>query len=203
MFETHRVSSRLGNLLQARCPGKGVINMFDFKKSLEASWRRCLRSAVNQSQMTRGQKAVTIAVLNLWMHHRNDKGYIYPGRRRLAKATGLTEKTVSRTLAMLRAADVLRVRARLRGEGQKPTEYTMATIPLLHFCGAKLPKWIEGELVQIYAKHPPMAVASAVSKKQECPTTGGKKCPTVLTEASIVKFTSDVQGRRAENDDDE
>ena len=144
----------------------------DFKAGIEAAWRRYLRAAVRQSGLTLGQKAVTVKVLDLWLHHRNGpKGYIHPGRAKIAKAAKVTEKTVSRTFKELRDFGVLRPVARLRGEGQKPTEYRMSTIALLELCCAEVPDWVAGELVE---------VAGQLGRKcpTKCPTTGGTKCPT-------------------------
>ena len=141
--------------------------MVEFRSSIEGAWRRYLRSAVRHSAMTPGQKAVTTAILNLWLHHRNGpKGYIHPGRAKIAKAAKVTEKTVSRTMAVLRTAGVLRVRRRLHGEGQHPTEYTMGLVPMLELCGAEIPEWTEGELTEI-----PIIDAKW---RDKCPTTYGR-----------------------------
>lgn len=150
--------------------------MSQYRASIEASWRRYLRSAVRQSAMTRGQKSVTVAILNMWLHHRNGlKGYIHPGRAKIAKSANVTEKTVSRTMAVLRTSGVLCVRRRLHGEGQRPTEYTMMLGPMLELCGAEFPEWARGELVEMHNEKPRVSgkIASQMSHHSwaKCPTT--------------------------------
>jgi hypothetical protein len=124
--------------------------MSDFRKSIEASWRRYLRSAVHRSEMTPGQKAVTTVLLNMWLFHRNGpKGYINPGRGKIAKSCMVTEKTVSRTMALLRDAGALRVQRALRGEGGNKTEYTIHLPALMHLCGTVMPEIRDGELIEM------------------------------------------------------
>lgn len=163
--------------------------MIKFESSIEASWRRYLRSSVRLSAMTQGQKSVTLALLNLWLHHRKgSKGYIHPGRAKIAKKTKLTEKTVSRTMAVLRTAGVLQVRRRLHGEGQRPTEYTMDMLSMLELCGAEIPEWTPGRLVELRNE-----VAGQMSHHlwSKCPATGGSKCPTVLNSPRDCKNASE------------
>jgi DNA-binding transcriptional ArsR family regulator len=97
-----------------------------------------------------GQKAVTTVLLNMWLYHRNGaKGYINPGRAKIAKSTMVTEKTVSRTMAVLRDAGVLHVRRALHGEGGNSTEYTMDIAALMRMCGVEAPEIWDGELVEM------------------------------------------------------
>jgi hypothetical protein len=176
--------------------------MAEFQLTIEASWRRYLRYCVRRSAMTPGQRAVTLALLNLWLHHRKgDKGYIHPGRAKIAKATRYTEKTVSRAMAVLREAGALRARKRLHGEGQHPTEYTMDLLALLVLCGAEIPEWAPGKLVEFdgYTMPSGNEVAGQVSHQngRECPTTGDRKCPTAYSngERSTKSATkTDLQG---------
>lgn len=173
--------------------------MGKFQSSVEGAWRRYLRSAVRLSAMTQGQKAVTVALLNLWLHHRNGpKGYIHPGRAKLAKASRMTEKTVSRTLALLRTAGVLCVRKRLRGEGQRPTEYTFRVIPMLELCGAEIPEWNEGELVGVriewLTEKAKVVGQMSHHSSTKCPTTGETKCPTDTTSAPMGKMSERPMG---------
>lgn len=162
--------------------------MVQFQNTLEASWRRYLRSAVRLSAMTKGQKEVTIALLNLWLQHRKGpKGYIHPGRIKIAKKAGFTEKTVSRTMAVLRTAGVLCVRRRLHGEGRRPTEYTMDLLSLLELCGAEIPEWTPGVLVQIRNNAPANDAEMSHHSWTKCPTTGETKCPTATTSRMTPK----------------
>ena len=161
--------------------------MAEFKASREGAWRRFLRRAVLQSDMTRTQKAVAIPILNLWLHHRNGtKGRIHPGRERLAKEAKASIRTVASTLKILRDAGVIKVRARPNGEGQKPTEYTLNTIALIVFCGADLPKWIEGELIEQKPNLRSKQNSAGMLLYRKLHTTGVQKLHTVLSDASVV-----------------
>jgi DNA-binding transcriptional ArsR family regulator len=118
-----------------------------FKASQEAAFRRVVREVIRDSYMSKGEQAVTLAVVNLWLHHRNGpKGHIHPGRERLARSAKVSVRTVASTLAKLREGGVLIVVARPRGEGQKPTQYRVNLIEIFRFCGADLPAWMEGNL---------------------------------------------------------
>jgi hypothetical protein len=120
-----------------------------FKSTLEASFRRVVRDVIRDSYMSKGEQAVTLAVVNLWFHHRNGpKGHIHPGRERLAKTAKVSVRTVAATLAKLREGGVLIVVGRPRGEGQKPTQYKVRLTEIFRFCGADLPEWMEGDLTR-------------------------------------------------------
>lgn len=115
--------------------------MSSFKDSQEAAFRRLVRQAIRKGDLTKGERDVTLAIVNLWFHHRNGpKGYIHPGREKLAKSAGVTVKTVSRTLASLRAAGVLTPLNGVSGGGKTPTHYTVNTHALLVLCGCD---WVD------------------------------------------------------------
>lgn len=60
--------------------------MFSFKDSQEYTLRRLVRGAVRKSPLTRDERDVTLALVNVWFHHRHGpKGYIHPGCQALAK----------------------------------------------------------------------------------------------------------------------
>ncbi len=112
-----------------------------FKDTPDAAYQRMVRSAIRKSEMTKSDRDITVALVNLWFYHRNGpKGYIYPGRKRLAKKARVTIKTVSRCLAKLRAGGMVTPVENLYGEGQNPTHYTVNIHAILVFCGAT---WID------------------------------------------------------------
>jgi hypothetical protein len=158
--------------------------MSEFRKSVEASLRRYLRSAVRQSAMSRAQKDVTMGLLNLWLHHRHGrKGYIHPGRERLARNAKVSVRTVAGTLKALRDAGVLKVRKYGHGEGQNPTEYTMNTLALITFCGGDLPAWVAAELVEVNNKKGPSENEKRTLRNRKLHTTSVQKVHTVLDDA--------------------
>ena len=105
-----------------------------FRDSQEAAFRRVVRDAVRNGGFTKGERDVTLALVNHWFHHRA-KGPIHPGREKLAKVAGVTIKTVSRTLGNLRAAMVILPVNEAFGGKAKATEYTVNIHMLLNLCG--------------------------------------------------------------------
>lgn len=167
-----------------------IETIVDFRKSAEFARRLMLRQAINKSQMTRSQKAIVTALLNLWLHHRNGKhGYIHPGREKIAKTVRASVRTVARAFKELRVGGVLIVHGRPNGEGQSPTEYTMDLVALLLFCGAKIPKWAEGTLVPITPsediENEKRSANWHAKEVCQCHARPGQKWHTVLSDASI------------------
>lgn len=127
--------------------------MSEFRDTPESALRRLVRLVIRKSPLTKSEQAVTLAVVNLWFHHRNGpKGYIHPGRERLAKSARVSVRTVASTLARLRDGGALVVVGRPKGEGQKPTEYRIDVSALLVICGTDLPTVMSGRLVPMGRK---------------------------------------------------
>lgn len=117
-----------------------------FKSTQESAFRNLIREVIRNSGMSKGEQSVTLAIVNLWFHHRNGpKGYIHPGREKLAKSAKVSIRTVASTLANLRDGNVLFVVGRPRGEGQKPTQYRVRLTEIFRFCGADLPEWMDAD----------------------------------------------------------
>ena len=111
-----------------------------FKQSNEQSVRRLVRDAIRNSELTRSQKDVTLAVTNLWFHHRT--GYekvVRAGQRKIAKRAKVTTQTVYRTLCRLEAAGILIAVKNPKG-GSGPTHYKMDLHALMTFCGCD---WVD------------------------------------------------------------
>lgn len=111
----------------------------DFKNSQEAAFRRIVRSAVRKGPFTKSERDVTLVLVNHWFHHKA-KGRIHPGRAKIAKASKVTEKTVSRTFGKLRAAGVMNALSPLKGNRHKATEYEIDVTALLVLCGCD---WVD------------------------------------------------------------
>jgi hypothetical protein len=108
-----------------------------FTDSDEAAFRRIVRSCIQKGPFTKSQRDVTKAFFEHWFYHKSGpKNYVHPGRKRLAKKSGVTEKTVTRTLAMLRAAQVITAIDAANGQGKKPTKYVVNVMALFTLCGA-------------------------------------------------------------------
>ena len=106
-----------------------------FADSQEAAFRRQLRAAVRDADMTPKMRAVVMAVLNHWLHHKSKKQPIHPGRDKIAKATGSSVKTVSRTYDAMRDAGILTPVSNLNGGGWRSTRYDFDANALLVMCG--------------------------------------------------------------------
>lgn len=108
--------------------------MTAFKDSQEQAFRRLVRAAIRKGEFTKGERDVTLAVVNHWFHHKA-KGKMHPGRAKMARQAKVTEKTVSRTFAMLRDAGVMVALTPLKGNRYKATEYVLNVVALMVLCG--------------------------------------------------------------------
>lgn len=131
--------SRCGHYTDSACADnteRAGSDLTSFKDSQEAAFRRIVRDAVRKGPFTKGERDVTLALVNHWFHHKsNGTGIIHPGRGKLAKKAGVTEKTVSRLLKRLREAGVISAQGHLKGNRYKATEYEVDETALLIFCG--------------------------------------------------------------------
>ena len=142
---------RRGSVCQVPASTKGQI-LSDYKDSADYAFKRMVRAAIRKSEMTKSDRDITLAIVDLWFFHKNGrKKYIHPGRRKLAKKAKVTIITVARCLAKLRAAGILTVIKNPRGEGQKPTQYTVNIHALLVFCGCD---WLDEYLSKCYTTFP-------------------------------------------------
>lgn len=111
----------------------------NFSDSQEATFRRCIRSSVRDSNLTRGEKEIALAFLNHWFVHRRD-GAVYPGRKKLAKRTGASMRAVNYAFCLFRDFGAITAVAyatgNADGERGKATEYTVDTIRLIALCEA-------------------------------------------------------------------
>lgn len=102
-----------------------------FKDSQEAAFRRVVRDTIRRTAFSKADRDVTLALVNHWFVHRHSpKGVVHPGRDKLARKAGVSIKTVSRCLDMLRHFGVLTAVAHLEGLHGKATEYQVS-IPAL------------------------------------------------------------------------
>lgn len=150
----------------------------DFRRSHEQAFRRLVRDAVRRGPFTKSERDVTLALVNLWLHHKGGpKPYVHPGRESLARKAGCTIKTVSRTLAKLRAAGIADVISNPRGGRDAATRYRLDVVALLAFCGCD---WLD-DFTRARGFHAARNVPQSkpeMSHKEakDC----GTKCPTVL-----------------------
>lgn len=140
----------------------------DFRDSQEATFRRMMREQIRKGPFTKGQRDVVLAFINHWFHHRNSKdGMVHPGRKKIAKKAGVTIKTVSRVLELLRHYGVIVAVDHLNGLRGNATLYSVSPIHLTALCSLSKDeiRYTVGHLSQ---------------------PKGGTKCPTVLRDASNV-----------------
>ena len=106
-----------------------------FKDSQEAAFRRVIRDSIRKSEFTKSERDVTLALVNHWFFYRNGKkGYIHPGREKLAKKAKVSIKTASRCLGFLRDCGAITALANLNGLHGNATEYTVNVVVLIHVC---------------------------------------------------------------------
>lgn len=127
-----------------------------FRDSQEFALRKAVRDAVKGAAarhiFTKSERDITLVLVNMWFHHRNGpKGYIHPGRERIAKRANVSVWTVAKCLALLRETKALRVVGHARGEGQRPTQYLLDISALLDMCECGLPDVHPGVLSHFLA----------------------------------------------------
>ena len=121
--------------------------MTDFRKSMEAAFRRTVRQAIKRAPLTRAEREITIVLTNLWFVHRNGQfGFIHPSKRAIAKRARCTERTVQRCLQMLKGADVLTITKNEKGGKRLAPHYRLSITALLTLCNADIPTETEGYL---------------------------------------------------------
>lgn len=112
--------------------------MTAFKDSQEASFRRVVRDRIRKGPFTKAQRDVTLAFFNHWFQHRNStKGVVHPGRKKLAKRTDVSIRTVASTFEFLRSHGVLIAVDHLNGLYGNATEYQVSMPHLYDLCGKK------------------------------------------------------------------
>lgn len=128
----------------------------NFSDSQEATFRRFVRGSVRNAPLSRAERDIVMALVNLWLEHRKKAdGVIHPGRKRIARKAKVSIITVARCFAKLREKGALAVVSHGRGEGQKPTHYRVDYDNLMKVCGHKYLPIRAGQLAQIY--HLPQA----------------------------------------------
>jgi len=143
-----------------------------FKDSQEAAFRRVVRDCIKNGAFSKSERDVTMALVNVWFHHRNGpKGFIHPSREQIAKKTGVSVKAVSRTFALLRDLDVLRAVSSIKGGHGKATQYTVDVWTLCAFCGAD---WV-GKFLQNVPVDQPKMSRYGRDKMSHCLTDVGPK----------------------------
>lgn len=111
--------------------------MTSFKDSQEAAYRRLMRDAVRKGCFSKSERDTVLAVLNHWFHYKA-KGRMFPGRTKIAKKAGVSEKTVQRVFALLRDNGVLEPLSELKLGRGRATEYRLDEVALLHLCGSDI-----------------------------------------------------------------
>lgn len=112
-----------------------------FKDSQEAVFRKLVRDAIRKAPFTKGERDVTMALFNHWLHHKGGpKPVIHPGRRKLARSAGVSIRTVAATLAMLRAATVIDTVSHAKGGWGTSTRYSVNVMALFTLCGCD---WVD------------------------------------------------------------
>jgi hypothetical protein len=141
-----------------------------FKDSQEAAFRRFVRDAIKRGPFTKSERDVTLAVVNHWLHHKGGpKPFIHPSRESMAKKAGVSVKTVSRALDLLRMIGGISAVSSIKGGKGKATQYRVNAWQLMAYCGCD---WVD-EFTR-------GATANVSVSTAKCLGMVGTKCPTVL-----------------------
>lgn len=86
--------------------------------------RRDARRRVGKLPLTKSERDILMALVNLWFAHRYKSGFIHPGREWLAKKAKVKSvKTVSRALSLFRDTGWVEAGAYQKGGTGKATHY--------------------------------------------------------------------------------
>lgn len=109
-----------------------------YKDSQEAAFRRVIRGQIRKGPFTKSQRDVTLAFFNHWFFHRTSvKKVVHPGRKKLAKKSGVCIRTVASTLDLLRDHGVIIATDHLHGLYGNATEYVVDIVALGDLCQKK------------------------------------------------------------------
>lgn len=110
--------------------------MTAFKDSQEAAYRRLMRNAVRRGGFSKSERDVCLAIVNLWLHHKNGpKAYIHPSRKSIARKAEVSVRTVATVFALLRETGVLVPISRIKGGRGFATRYKLDELALFQLCG--------------------------------------------------------------------
>jgi hypothetical protein len=144
----------------------------DYLRSAEHTFRRRVRETIRAARFTKSERDVALALVNHWFTYRHSGQPIHPGRAKIAKAAGVTVKTVSRTFDHFRRIGFLVAISNLKGGGEVATRYEVKI--------AALDAWV---LSLTGTKKP----GKAHYRGTFYPAKGGTKCPTVLDDGIVAK----------------
>jgi len=124
-----------------------IRNGNTFQDTSEHAHRQFMRGAVRRAKVSKNVRDVTLSILNIWFSKKS-QGVMYPGRKKLARMSGVSIRTVATILADMRAAGALEVISHGKG-GRASTRYKMNVKGLVLFLGYKLPEVVQGTLSKI------------------------------------------------------
>ena len=119
-----------------------------FTDTTEQAHRQFMRNAVKRARISKNKRDVALVLLNIWFN-KSDKGGMHPGRKKVAKAAGVSVRTVATIFGELRGAKVLNVVSHAKGGRGYATVYTINMRNMLIWMGYKLPDTQPGDLVEV------------------------------------------------------
>ena len=99
--------------------------MSDYRHTNHASDSALYRRLIRQSDLSPTDRLILQDLVNLWFAHRNEDGFIHPGRGRLAKSANVSIATVKRSLCRFRDAGLITAIDHARGGGHFATRYVV------------------------------------------------------------------------------
>lgn len=124
-----------------------ILNIPAERAKAEAAYTRRI---IRKSDFTRAEKDVLIKLIGLWFYHRNGrKGFIHPGRDKLAKAAKASDKTVQRALSVFRDLDFIKAMRYAKGGTGCATQYLVNIRTIWDFIDPENVQMMPGELVLI------------------------------------------------------
>ncbi|MFQ6755325.1 hypothetical protein V6Z72_13325 [Cereibacter sphaeroides] len=125
-----------------------TVVAIDFKESRAAQEAREIRRIIRRTGLvTKSERDVLMAVVNLWFYHRSGpEGIMHPGCDKIRRRAKVSIITVKRSLKLFRERRVLRAVAYEKG-GRKATRYVMDLVALRAWLDPSGVKVASGTLV--------------------------------------------------------
>lgn len=132
----------------------------------QAEVRRIIRK-IRRVMLTKSERDILMAVVNLWFHHANGPlGYIHPGCETLANRANVSVITVKRALSRLRDYGVISAINHAKGGRNHATDYTVNLIKLREVFDPSGVVTIPGVLVEFV----PVRSTQSVTNDTVCTT---------------------------------
>lgn len=155
-----------------------AVIQVDFAASQAAREARDVRKIVRRAELTKSERDVLLALVNLWFYHRT-KAHpeFHPGRKKIAKKSDVSLRTVDSAIVKFKALGVLLVVGYPKGGGRCATRFAL-------------------DLDRLRDEFDPHGVTAKAGKLVRLPVSGGAFCNPENTDFATLrgaKIATDIR----------